>query len=571
MLKRLSIDQFVIISNLNLEFNPGLTVLTGETGAGKSILLDAMGLILGDPPSPKAIRAGAEESRIEAAFAPPAGHPVWKFLTNHDLASGPEITVHRLFSRAGKDEILVNGKPAARELLHEMGTYLVEIHGQFANQNLLEPSRQLGLLDDFGAYPPEVLGNVAKTYRDILRYTKELEEERIFIARNAHEQPQIERRLKELEKFGMRKGLYEETKAELARLINIRDTHEVFQSVRSQLVASTGAEQALSKSNRIVAKQKDVNPEDLVALSGHLSVALDNVRAAIDDMMELMPKYSVDTKEIHNLEEILEGLKRASDECKVLPEKLFDFFEEMTGKLARIKNSRALITKIDDALDKSKIAYRQFAHILTEARVKAGKALSAAITAEMPPLKLLRAEFEIQVVEKVDNPWGELGFNEVVFTARMNPGQPFSPIAETASGGELARMILALKVVLQRVQTIPTLVFDEVDTGIGGAAAAAVGERLARLADATQVLVITHSPQVASRGDGHLHVSKKSDGVTTETVVVGLSSEKRIAEISRMLAGDKITGESHAAAQSLIEEAAAAAAARREGQAKGLG
>ena len=194
----------------------------------------------------------------------------------------------------------------------------------------------------------------------------------------------------------------------------------------------------------------------------------------------------------------------------------------------------------------------------------AGKALSEAITAELPPLKLMKAEFDVLVEEKPDIEWTDRGFNEVTFIARMNPGTPFSPIAKTASGGEMARMVLALKVILQKVQTTPTLIFDEVDTGIGGPAAAAVGERIAQLADNTQVLVITHSPQVASRGHQHLHVSKKTDGMTTTSTVSTLSPEERIDEISRMLAGDTLTAESKAAAKSLIDEALAAAKLRQQ-------
>jgi DNA repair protein RecN (Recombination protein N) len=239
------------------------------------------------------------------------------------------------------------------------------------------------------------------------------------------------------------------------------------------------------------------------------------------------------------------------------------FYDETVVSLERLRNSRERIAELAKLIEKSDLAYRHHAHILTEKRIEAGKRLSEAINANLPPLKLMGAEFKVQVEEKPNDPWTEIGFNIVTFMARMNPGQPFSRIAETASGGELARMVLALKAVLQSIQTIPTLVFDEVDTGIGGGAAAAVGERIAQLAETTQVLVITHSPQVASRGAQHLHVSKKSDGVSTTSVVRQLTIEERTDEISRMLAGDTITAESHAAAKKLLDEAGAAAQARR--------
>jgi DNA repair protein RecN (Recombination protein N) len=280
-------------------------------------------------------------------------------------------------------------------------------------------------------------------------------------------------------------------------------------------------------------------------------------------MTQLAPDYAIDTKPLHQLEETLNSLQKISEQTKTRPEDLFDLYERTSAKLQRIRNGSVQISKLGDLLEESKIVYRKHAHILSEMRTTAGKALSAAITAELPPLKLMRAEFEAQVRENPAKPWTELGLDEVFFTARLNPGMPFSMVSETASGGELARLILALKVILQRVQTIPTLVFDEVDAGIGGAAAAAVGERLALLAETTQVLVITHSPQVASRGDQHLHVSKKTDSISTISIVKGLSPDERIDEISHMLAGETITPHSHAAAKSLLEEAGRAAESRR--------
>lgn len=567
MLKRLIIDQFVIIDHLELDFQRGLTVLTGETGAGKSILLDAMGLILGEPPDPESIRASANESTFKAFFNLDSKHPAWKFLANNNIKADPdsEINIQRIMGRDGKDEIQVNGSTLPLEALHELGLMMVEIHGQFANQSLLDPMKQLLLLDAFGAYPPEVLGNVARDYYDILRYQKELDEERSFIAKFGHEQPVIEKDLSELTRLGMRENFYEDITAELHRLINIRDTNEIFQSVQAQLVASIGAEPALSIASKTVARQKDLDGDVLEPLQVFIDTALSNVRQAIAEMTRLMPQYDQDTSAIKKLETTLGRLHEIAAERKIdPPSKLFEFFEEQQAKLKRIKNSRALISKLDELLAKAKISYVENAHILTNARVKAAKNLSAAITAEMPPLKLMRAQFEVEVVEKINNPWTAIGINEVTFTARTNPGMPFSPISKTASGGEIARIVLALKVVVQSVLTTCTLVFDEIDTGIGGSAASAVGERIARLADNTQVLVITHSPQVASRGQQHLHVSKKTDGVTTETVVVQLTEEQRINELSRMLAGDTITPEAKAAAMSLINEGIAAAKIRQK-------
>jgi DNA repair protein RecN (Recombination protein N) len=566
MLKRLSIDKYVIIEHLDLDFGLGLTVLTGETGAGKSILMGAMGLILGEQPDADTIRAGSNESTVKAIVCPVVNHPAWKFLADHGIETEPgsDIRIERVLGRDGKDDIRVDGHEMAPDALKELGSLLIEIHGQFANRNLLDPVKQMMLLDAFGAYPPEILGSVSQCYRDILRYTKELDEERAFVARHAHEQPQIEKDIAELTRLGMRANYYEDLRAELHRLINIRETNEIFQLVQAQLVASIGAEPALSIANKTVERQKDLDGDVLEPLAAFIGTALDQVRKAIDEMTRLMPQYNQDTSDIKRLETTLEALDRIAKERKIETEKLFEFYQSQISKVKRIRNARALILKLDELLARAKISYVENAHILTNWRIKTARRLSDTITNEMPPLKLAAAAFEIEVQEKINNPWTELGINEVTFTARTNPGMPFSPIAKTASGGELARMVLALKVIVQSVQTTSTLVFDEIDTGIGGAASAAVGERIARLADSTQVLVITHSPQVASRGRAHLQVLKKTDGVTTETLVVELSAQERTDEISRMLSGDTITPEAIAAAKSLIREAERAAEVRKQ-------
>ena len=278
----------------------------------------------------------------------------------------------------------------------------------------------------------------------------------------------------------------------------------------------------------------------------------------------MLPEYEIDTGPLEHYKKILNTLKTISKENKVPWEDLTAYYIDFSTKLNRVRNGREKIAELDSALAEAKRNYLHHAKILSEKRKVAGVELSKAIMAELPPLKLDKAEFEVVVEERPNDPWTERGLDVTTFTARMNPGMPFSPISATASGGELARMMLGLKVVVQEVQETPTLIFDEVDTGIGGAAAAAVGERIAMLADTTQVLVITHSPQVASRGDQHLYISKQTDGVTTTSSVRELTMDERTDEISRMLAGDTLTDESRAAAMRLITEASDAAKIRRE-------
>jgi len=553
MLKSLSISQFVIITSLKVDYDDGLTVLTGETGAGKTIMLDALGLILGDPADVDAIRQGEEESQIGAIFELSKKHPVWGFLSKNEIAAtGPQIDLKRTMGRSGKDEIFVNDAPVTLPFLKELGTYLVEIHGQNANHSFLAPESQMSLLDAFGAYPPGILENVAKAWDDIGRIAQELEEEKNFLLVAEREKPAIERTVTALEKLDMKPGVYKDLSDELANLINIKGLCELFSSINAQLIAQSGVALSLSRVDRLLSTQKD---PILDKIKGQIKIALEQTREAIQEMQVLAPTYiDVDTSGIGKAEERLASLKAIAAERKVPPTEIFEHYEYLSARLKRIREAPAKIKDFDNKLIRANEVYRGHAKILSQERTKAAEKLSAAITAEMPGLKMLSAQVQIEVTEDT-NARTARGFNAVLFTARMNPGMPFSPITKTASGGELSRLILAFKMILQQVQTVSTLVFDEVDSGIGGAAAAAVGSRIARLAETMQILVITHSPQVAARGHQHLHVSKKTDGASTKSVVEMLTLEQRIHEVSRMLAGEELTGESLAAARTLIEEA----------------
>ena len=567
MLKTLKVEQFVIIETLALDFEMGLTIFTGETGAGKSIILGAMSLILGEPATTDSIRQGFEQSVFEALIAPPKGHPVWEFLIGKNILaeSDTEFLIHRIMKKSGKDEIQVNGKTIELDLLKEMGTFLVEIHGQFANQSLLGPDNQLHLLDLSGDFPREVFKNVEDALDELRRYEQELEEEKKFLVRHKGlKGKKVKDVCRRFDEIDMYKGFVAIAVEERDTLRTAKETMESFQNILGRFIATNGIIGSLGAANKTLAAQENLDQDKIADLAHYLAEALKYASSSVEEMGRLLPEYEIDVDPLTRYEAILVVMRDIAQDAKIEFDELEDYYDEMSTKLARIKNGRERIAEINNLVIEAKNNYRHHAHILTEKRIEAGKALSKAITAEFIPLMLNKAEFVVVVEEKPDIPWTKLGFNEVTFTARMNPGSPFTPISKTASGGELARMILALKVVLQLVQTTPTLVFDEVDTGIGGAAAAAVGERIAHLAETTQVLVITHSPQVASRGDQHLHITKKTDGVTTTSAVDTLSMDDRIDEISRMLAGDAITDQSQAAAKSLIDEAKTAANLRRK-------
>lgn len=570
MLKKLTIEQFVIIDKLSIDFRPGLTVLTGETGAGKSILLDAVGLILGDASSPSSIRQGADQAVLEAIFAPAPGSRIWKFLGQHNLTTPTqkEFIVRRVMRREEEDEIKLNGNDVEIALLRQAGTYLTEIHGQFANQSLLDPSNQLNLLDLAGNFPPELYKNVSDALNDMKRYLKEQQEEDDFYRKNVGQVSKMDELAKRIEETGLLESDYEVIKAEYDRLTTAHETSEAFQDITAHLIASNGAIKSLVAANMALTRQKHLDAEKIQDLQAHLTTALEGARAAQAETLRLSPEYDIDTKPLHAYREKMRAIKAIAEEVKVPVEDLATYCKELMRSIWRIRHSVERAKELEELIQKAENNYRDHAHVLTERRIAAGEILSKEINALLPPLKLMRAEFMVKVDEEIDKKaWTERGFNTITFTARMNPGMPFSPITETASGGELARLVLAVKVVLQTVQAVPTLIFDEVDVGIGGAAASAVGEQIARLSDSTQVMVITHSPQVASRGGQHLHVSKSTDGKVTTSVVRELSEQERQGEISRMLAGDARTSESDAAAKKLIEEGLVAAEARRVKQA----
>ncbi len=563
MLKQLHISQFVIIDEVKLDFKNGLTTLTGETGAGKSIMLDALGLVLGDEGDADMIRVGADKAVIEAVIELKADHPAWDILKQNSInAEPPQLTIRRVLARDGKLEASVNGQPVELETLRKIGAVLVEIHGQFANQGILDPVNQRNMLDAFGSYRPLVEGT-ANAWNTLRELEKALDDEKRFMANATAERLELTTSVNDLKLLKAKPGEYETMSVDAKELSRQRAVSETLQSVQAQLVAGSGAERSLSGASRIMEKQKTLDPEKLGPLADKLALALKHAQDSTTELFNLMPDFEIDVEKLRKTEERLAKFNAIATKHEADPATLPALYERLDARLKRILKAPELVKELEDKVMSARGEYLKQSQDLSKARVKAAHELSIAITNEFRPLKLGSAEFKVDVTELGSNQWGPHGINDVVYTARTNVGMPFSTIAKTASGGELARMILALKVILQAVQVTTTLIFDEVDVGIGGAAAAAVGERIAKLADATQVLVITHSPQVAARGEQHLSVSKTSDGQKTTTHVKSLSEDERVNEVARMLAGDTITGEAKAAAVSLINEAVAASKARR--------
>ncbi|NBX74582.1 MAG: DNA repair protein RecN [Alphaproteobacteria bacterium] len=563
MLTQIDIRQFILIEELRLDLKNKLTVLTGETGAGKSILLDALGLIIGDKADADLIRSGAEQTSVTAIFEPPKTSMVWPILTAHEVAKADELIIRRIITRDGKNKILLNDQPVTLQLLKELGPHLVEIHGQFANHELLQSHKQRQLMDLFGGYGDLVTGTHA-AWAAMRAAEEELETEKQRVALEMRDRDFLSHAVRELRALSPKAGEYGELQERRKKLQQTNRIRALLQDLQSQLVAGSGAERALSQANRILERQTTMDGDVLAAITEHLALALQHTSEATRELVRLIPQYELYPGSLEELEERLFAFKEIARKHQHEPENLAELFEQLSHRLNRIETATSRIQELQGNVVQTKRAYMDVAEKLSAARKEAALRLGAGIKAELPPLKLAQADFVVDVARLPDAQFGPHGLDEVNFTARTNPGSPFTPIGKTASGGELARMMLALKVILQRVQGVTTLIFDEVDTGIGGATAAAVGERLAMLADETQVLVVTHSPQVAARGQQHFTVSKQTDGQVTTSSVRALSVGERIDEIARMLSGDHITKAARDAAKSLLEESDAAAITRAE-------
>lgn len=562
MLKHLEISQFVIIDELTLNLPSGLTVLTGETGAGKSILLDALGLTFGDAADAGMVRTGASAATITGKFTPPANHErLWQVLAEYGFERTADIIIRRVIHADGKDEPTLNGKPITIEALKDIGSNLVEIHGQFANHDLLQPEKQRELLDLFGGYR-ELVQGTANEWKNLKAAEAKLEEEKKFIAFASQDRDFLTKSCAEFKKMKLVEGEFQQLNEKHQELLQIKRINEMLQGIQAYLVAGSGATRALAQANHILTKQTSVDGNIMGKITEHMHEAQRHVNATVDEVIRLMPSYEVDMPLLAKTEERLNLMKKIAAQHEVEPDQLLDVYKQMDARLTRLLNAINNLSALQDKVTEAKKNYREKSQLLSKARKKAAADLAVAIKGELALLRLGSVEFVVDVNDMPGNMWGPHGIDEVNYTARTNPGSPFGTIAKIASGGELARMMLGLKVILQQVQHISTLVFDEVDTGVGGPTAAAVGERLAKLALSAQVLVVTHSPQVASRGAQHLNVSKRNDGKTTTSTVRELPENERINEIARMLAGDTLTPEAVANAKSLLAESARATATR---------
>ncbi len=555
MLQTLSIRDVVLIDALDIEADSGLSALTGETGAGKSILLDALGLALGARADAGLVRKGAQQASVTAAFQLNKKHPVFALLDEQGIGHEGDggIILRRTLGVDGRSKAFINDQLTSVMLLHDVGEMLVDIHGQFETHGLMDTRTHRATLDDFAgvdaagvmqagaawrgleAERAALLARIADAKRD-QEYWQAACDELVSLAPKAGEEDALHARRTELAARGAIAGAFDEA--------------------REYLDGEGGAIPQLNRAwkilDRVAAKAGDrLNPA-----TEALDRAVGEMRAAMDVMDNWFDGDAGGPDTLEAVDDRLHELRAAARKHQCRPDELAAKLDEISEKLQAIRGDDGRVAQLDRAAKAARKDYEDAAKALSDARRKAAIRLDKKVMAELPPLKLDKARFETQVETLPETQWGPAGMDAVQFVVATNPGTAAGPIDKIASGGELSRFMLAIKVVLSATSHVPVLVFDEVDSGLGGATADAVGERLARLADSRQVLVVTHSPQVAARAGHHWIVAKAANDGAMRTTLVRLRDEKhRREEIARMISGAQITPEALAAAGKLLQQA----------------
>lgn len=553
MLRSLQVRDIVLIERLDLDLREGLSALTGETGAGKSIVLDALGLALGGRGERGLVRAGAEQGAVSAEFEVAPDHPALELLARNDMPAD-ELVLRRTLTADGRSRAFVNDVAVSTGLLRQLGELLVEIHGQFEQQGLLDSRQHRELLDAFGGLGPQ-LAAVREAWQAWQDAAARLEALRREIELARREEDYLRHRERELADLDARPGEEEELARQRQSLMHRDKLATALREAAQALSGTGGAVERAGSAERRLERTAGMAPELLepaVQALGRALTELVEAEAAVEAALRQVVEGS---GSLESIEERLFALRDAARKHRVPVDELPALLADTRAQLERIDAGASDAEAAEREVEARRRDYLAAAAELSRGRAAAAERLAAAIAQELPPLRLERARFRVRL-EPLAEDAGPLGRERVLFEVSTNPGQPFGPLSKIASGGELARFMLALKVVLANLGAAGTLIFDEVDAGLGGAVADAVGERLARLGADRQVLVVTHAPQVAARADHHLTVSKHVTGSRTQVRVVELAPRQRRDEIARMLAGAEITEAARAAADSLMQAGA---------------
>lgn len=547
MLRSLDIRDMLIIDRLELAFQPGLNVLTGETGAGKSILLDSLGFVLGWRGRAELVRQGANQGEVIAEFDLPEDHAAWDVLREAGFTYDDTLILRRINTRDGRKTAWINDRRVSGEILRAVSETLVELHGQHDDRGLLNPRGHRVLLDDFGGLEPQ-LAKVRSAWKALVAAKKELTKAEVRVAELQAEEEFLRHAVAELDGLAPTAGEDAELDQQ-RRKMQAAEKIGVDISKAQQALSLNGAEGMLGDAMRWLSDSADQADGTLEAPLSALERAMTELSEAQAGVESCIDALAFNPFELEQVEERLFAIRGLARKHNILADELGPFADGLRERLGALDRGASDLADLNAALGIAQTAYDKAAGNLTTARQKWAAKLDKAMASELSPLKMERAVF---VTEITDSEPGPDGVDTVAFTVATNPGAPAGPIGKIASGGELSRFLLALKVCLTGAESGLTLIFDEIDRGVGGATADAVGRRLSQLAGQGQVLVVTHSPQVAALGDHHWRVEKRQTKDATLSTVVGLVDDERIDEIARMLSGDRITEEARAAAKALI-------------------
>lgn len=552
LLKHLHIRDFAVIEEVDIAFNDGLTVFTGETGAGKSIMVGALGLVLGDRSDSGIVRTGCERTEITAIFDIENEDGIQSVLAEQEISCEDELILRRVINKDGRSRAYVNGSSVPAQLLRALGERMVDIHGQHTHQSLLKADVQRNLLDEFGNHQQQ-LNEVKDAWK--LWHATELELQSLSGDNRDHDAQMtlLQYQIQELEALNPGESKFSDVEEEYGRLSNANRILEVCQETLQQL--SDDEHSTQSQISHRLNELQDIQKFDqsLSSVIDLLNNATIQVSEASDELRHYLDRLELDPEKLKAVEDKLGALHDMARKHKIQPEELTDHLLTLQEELHKLENSEARYRELLTLQETTIEQYRKAAARLNQCRQQSAHRLSDDITKKLNELGMPGGQFSIEISDIGKNTPLQHGMDKIGYLVSLNPGQPLQPLSKVASGGELSRISLAIQVTGSKDKGIPTLIFDEVDSGIGGGVAEIVGKLLHSLSDKRQIFCVTHLPQIASQGDHHMQVAKATHAGTTLTRVSELSTEERVDEIARMLGGVKITEQTLAHAKEMLK------------------
>lgn len=552
MLTQLTVNNFAIVDALDIEFNAGMTTITGETGAGKSIAIDAISLCLGSRGEASMVRPGGKRADISATFSVNENKSALKYLRNNELDNDDECILRRVISKEGRSKGYINGNPVPISQLKEIGVFLLNIHGQHAHQGLLDSGLQLTLLDQYANHH-KLNAQVALTYQNYQQLNAEFKQLQETQQQAMAKVQLLQYQVEELDAFALVEGEFEQIEVEHQRLSNSETIQIGCHRLLNQLTdddnfnVESALNSTLSTIEELIEQDSSLEP-----LAEMLQGALIQVQESAQELSQYNDNIEQNPERLSQLDDRLSKALQLARKHQITPNELPALHQNIHAQLQAITNDDTRIEELDEQLKVIAQQYYQQATTLFESRQKHAHKLEKLVTKSMARLGMIHGQFSININHNQDGNINKHGLDNIDFLVTTNPGQPLESLNKVVSGGELSRISLAISVITANKVSTPTLIFDEVDVGISGITAATVGEMLRELGQSTQIACVTHSPQVAGCGHNQMQVIKQTDGQTTRTTMVPLSQDERITELARLLGGNKISNNTLANAQELL-------------------